>query len=135
MSKKRTSPSSGCLSLNNDFKLPQPDPEFVYNGKNYPDWIFNIGLACVAKPILRAMLRGEIERPDPTKVIHDPDVEALLARFKRSSVMFSPKPVPIFFDTSSDSGHAQNRGLVPFLMPVRLLPPLQTVGVTPIFLA
>ena len=101
MSKKRTSPSSGRLSLNNDFKLSQPDSEFVYNGKNYPDWIFNISLACDAKPILRAMLRGEIDPPDTTKVLHNPDVDAMLTRLKSNVVAFSTKPVPIFFDTSS----------------------------------
>ena len=111
MSKKRTSPSSGRLSLNNDFKLSQPDPEFVYNGKNYPDWIFNINLACDAKPILRAMLRGEIDPPDPTKVLHNPDVDAMLTRLKSNVVAFSTKPVPIFFDTSSpDYGTNANGG-------------------------
>ena len=101
MSKKRASPSSASLSLNNNFKFTTPDSGFVYNGKNYSDWLFNITLACDGIPILRAMLRGEIERPKPTEIIHDPDVEALLARLKSSTQAFSSKPVAIYFDTSS----------------------------------
>ena len=92
MSKKRTSPSSASLSLNNNFKFTTPDSGFVYNGKNYSDWLFNITLACDGIPILRAMLRGEIERPKSTEVIHDPDVEALLARLKSSTQAFSWAP-------------------------------------------
>ena len=96
MAKKRTSPSSACLSLNNDFKFSSPDSEFVYNGKNYPDWFFNITLACDSMPMLRAMLRGDVEPPVPAKIIHEPDTEALLARLKGKAIAFSPKPVPIF---------------------------------------
>ena len=101
MSKKRSSPSSASLSLNTNFKFTTPDPEFVYNGTNYPDWQFNISLVCDGIPILHAMLRGNAKRPDPAGIIHNPDVEALLARLKNSAIAFSPKPVPIFFDTSS----------------------------------
>ena len=112
MSKKRTSPSSASLSLNNNFKFSTPDSGFVYNGKNYSDWLFNIRLACDGIPILRAMLRGEAERPKKADIVHAPDVEALLARLKSSTQAFSSTPVAIFYDTSSqDYGTNANGGV------------------------
>ena len=101
MAQKRSSPSSASLSLYNNFKFTTPDPEFVYDGSNYPDWLFNIKLACDGIPILRAMLRGEIQRPKLPAIVHDPDIEALLARLKSSVQAFSTNPVAIYFDTSS----------------------------------
>ena len=112
MSKKRSSPSSASLSLNTNFKFTTPDPEFVYNGTNYPDWHFNISLVCDGIPILHAMLRGEIKRPELAAIVHDPDVEALLARLKSSAQAFSTNPVAIYFDTSSqDYGTNANGGV------------------------
>ena len=112
MSKKRSSPSAGSLSLNTNFKFTSPNPEFIYNGQNYSDWLFNINLVCDGTPILHAMLRGEIKRPELAAIVHDPDVEALLARLKSSAQAFSTNPVAIYFDTSSqDYGTNANGGV------------------------
>ena len=73
MSKKRSSPSAGSLSLNTNFKFTSPNPEFIYNGQNYSDWLFNIKLVCDGIPILHAMIGGTAKRPDPSDIKHKPD--------------------------------------------------------------